>query len=112
MPSSETLYHPTRRSSWFRSPLDGLWTTAKREDEVLHYTFDLADQLDSGETVSAVSWDEDGVTLTNEATSGTTYSVDVEGTGTAEATITTSSSRTIIKKYRWRGIDTDADDYS
>jgi len=79
---------------------------------VLHYTFDLADQLASGETVSSVSWDADGVTLTNEATSGTTYSVDVEKTGTAEATVTTSSSRTIVKKYRWRGIDSDAGDYS
>ena len=104
MPTTQTFRHPLTRQSWFHD-FDGVWSTVKTYDSKLTYTFDITDLLASGETISSVVWVANGPTLSSESTSSPQHTVTVLGSGEAEATITTSSSRIIVTNYRWIASD-------
>lgn len=110
MGSTSTLVLPIEPTPWFRGH-DGLLTRAKREDEKFAETWDIEDQLASGETISSVAWEYSGITGSSETNTTTTFGVTVTGTGTATAKITTSASRILEYKFRWAGIDEEPDDY-
>ena len=106
-----TLHMPKRRSEWFWD-YDGVWTTSKDSDAVLDYAFDFTHSLDSGETISSISWSASGVTISSESNTTTTAEIRVTGTGEATATITTSAGREITPRLRWLPTDTGTDGYA
>lgn len=100
MAGTPTLYHREERRVW-GPDLDGVQRAFKDYDSVISYTWDLSDQLASGETISSVTWESNGPTLSSSSATSTTYTTTVTGLGAAKATIVTSNSQTIVKRYRW-----------
>jgi len=104
-----TYYHQTERNEWFRGD-DDLPTTSKHTDDTIPYTLDYSDMLNSGETISTSTWEADGPTLTSGSIasglggSSKAAQITVNGHGKAKNTIVTSSSRTIVRSYRWEAL--------
>ena len=74
----------------------------KDNDEVVRYGIDFADRLDSGVTLTAVTWSHTpaGITQTSPAVSGSVASVRISGGTTGKgfvftAQVTTSDSQTL-----------------
>ena len=83
---------------------EGYTTVAKDEDSVENYTLDWADDLGS-ETISTSTWECDGVTNDADSNTTTTTTITVSETnGTAKNTITTSDSRTLVYRIKFRGV--------
>ena len=102
-----TLYLPRVRNEWFRDKR-GVWTTSKDKDAVDNYDIDFFEQLDSGETLSTVTVDANGVTVnTSTIVSGiestnTAVRLNISDTdGHVEVTVTTSGSRTLVRDVRF-----------
>lgn len=111
MTQTVTTHVAPRRRVFFRD-FDGLETAEKRYDEIVSYPVDFTDWLDSGETISSVSWDFSGVTDEGSSNTTTTITMLVSGLGEVEAEITTSASRKLEVKYRFRSAETHVEDYS
>lgn len=113
MSTVSTLYDYGDRpgTDWFLD-MDGVPTTSKREEEIKSYTVDLADTLATGETISSVSHTASGITVNSSSNSTTTYSAVITGTGgELKSTITTSSSRKLVRLLRFLAIDRVTTDY-
>lgn len=106
-----TFILPTKRRRWFVD-FDGIRTTSKLQDEKLIETFDFSDVLSSGETISSVAWEAQGVTISNESNTTTTATLTVTGNGMAKVTLTTSTGQEIQEQFRWMAKDAVHSDYS
>jgi hypothetical protein len=100
-----------RRREFFRNDRGEL-QSEKRYDEEREIDWDIANDLNSGEAISSVSWSLSG--LSEEVTgtyTGTRLTCTVGQSGTAECKVTTDASR--VLEYRWRFVATDyaRDDY-
>lgn len=82
------------------------WVTEMHEDETQSYTFDLSRDLDSGETISSVSYDDQGVTTSSQSNTSTTLTFTVTDTdGYTQASVTTSAGRVLVFIFRFAGVD-------
>jgi hypothetical protein len=101
-----TLLHPAQRQEWYRD-IDGVLATSQHADGVSYHTFDYADHLDGGETISTSAWESSGVTTANAAATTTTTSIKVTGSdGYVKNTLVTTGgavARTLIYLYRFVG---------
>jgi hypothetical protein len=100
--AAETLYlQQEDRASWFVDH-DGVPAIVKHEDDVLAYTVNWTDVLPGSETISSASYDGNGVTVdsSSESTPETTMVVS-DTDGYVDITVTTSGSRTIVKRFRF-----------
>ena len=104
-------YRRPRTSAFFKD-FDGVLTMVKREDEVMPFAENFTDDLASGETISSVSWDESGVTVTAKANTSVGHTANVKGLGEATITVTFSSGHTDIQTYRWLGASNSVGDYA
>lgn len=96
-----TVYTPLDRRAHYTDH-DYLPTFVQHEDEVINYVIDWTDLL-NGETISTSTWTDDGVTSSSAAISGATTSANITDTdGEVENKITTSGSRTLIRRLRFR----------
>lgn len=99
-----TLTKPKNRNEWFRD-LDRVWTTSQHREETKSHTFDWADDLASGETISSSSWSASGVTTSSPSSSTTTTTVLVTGTnGALKNTVVTSAGQTLVLNLRFVGV--------
>jgi hypothetical protein len=76
---SRTFYEPIDRNVWSRDE-DGIPWTSLHNDETNTFPVDFTDELDSGESVSSVSVDSGGVTV-SESLSTPVVTLTVSGTG-------------------------------
>jgi hypothetical protein len=99
-------------NEWFRD-FDGVWTKFKRYDEVIDEFFDFTDDLDSGETISSVTGEANGVSYSSIAAASPLIGITAltGGPGYVDITITTSSSREYQERFRWRCPDNTSSDY-
>lgn len=110
--NDRTHFEPRKRRGWYRD-VDGIMCHTKRYDERNTYTLDFTDALDSGESISSAAYSWDGPTSQAGPTlSSPTIVVDITGAGELEVRATTSASRILERKYRWRSTDTGIDDYT
>jgi len=110
MPSTFTTYAPIVRSPSFKE--DGYETESKYSDELITRTKDVSEDLASGETVSSVSYDSSGPTVSGTSNTTTTFTFSVKYTGTVTVSVTTSSSRILIYKYQFIAKDQQSLDYA
>ena len=107
-----------RKHRYPYSYLEGEYVREKRVDEVLTEEVEFAPELESGETLSTASFSTDGPTIsgTTVATgrdgTNTAVTFTITSTGLATLTVTTSNSRTLERRFRWRGTNADLDDYT
>lgn len=104
MSSVVTDYLPSERtgSEWYTAG-DKVRETVKHDDSVRTYTINYTNMLASGETISSVSHDANGVTLSGTSNTTTAWTYRVTGTGgSVTTTVTTSASRTLIDQRRFR----------
>jgi len=100
-------HHVTPRGAvWYQDANTGDLTTAKRWDEDLVYTFEMAADMESGESLGAVTMvDVSGPTFVASSVSGTVLTLRVTGAGRAVAQMTTTGGavdRTIELPLVWR----------
>ena len=104
-----TFYTPLNRNLWTKD-VDGIPTIEKEEDSVLDYSIDFTNDLaivDNGATISSVSYDASGVTVDSSSLATPVATVTISSTnGTIKATATTSNSKTIVKRLRFRSPNT------
>jgi len=93
---------PVRRETY--RDLDGLLTYFKDEDSTRKDTVDWTGLLDSGETVSSVAVDADGITVTHALASSVSTLTVTKTDGTVQLQATTSNSRVLVQTVAYRGI--------
>ena len=97
---------------------NGEYVREKRVDEILTEEAEFATELDSGETLSTASFSTDGPTISGTTiasgrdSTNTKVTFTITSTGVATLTVTTSNSRTLERRFRWRGTNDDLDDYT
>lgn len=96
-----TLRINPERNPWYKD-IDGCLTRTKDEDETINEIIDFTSYLESGETISAATWDDvSGPTITGTTVSSPTVTFTVTDSGTATLVTTTSLSRTLRRDLRW-----------
>ncbi len=92
----------------FSKGIDDIPFTSKHRDDIARYTFDWANELASGETISTSAWAANGVTVSADSTTSTTTYATVTGTdGYVTNTVVTTGvtpARTLVKKMRFVGV--------
>lgn len=101
--SSGTVILDLERSRYFQD--DGALATSKREDEILTLSLDWTDQLATGESVSSVAYEANGVTTSGAALTSPVSTITVTGTGWVEVTATLSTGRKLQKIVRFHEAD-------
>lgn len=93
-----TFIIPKDESEYFIDR-EGRLTYVQHEEATRAYTLDWSDQLNTGETISTSTWDEEGVSVDSSSNTTTTTTATISQTnGAAKNTITTSAGRTEIKR--------------
>lgn len=106
-----TIRPTTNRNPWYRNK-DGVLETTKRYDEIESGRFDFTNLLASGETVSSVSWDQDGVTISSSVLATPVVTWLVAGAGYATLKATLSTGRKLEQRMRWLATDATSGDYA
>lgn len=110
-----TLYVRKRRYPY--SLHGNEYTREKRYDEILTETIDLIGILDSGETLSAATFEDAGPTISGTAIAAgrdgtnTAVAFTITGAGKATLNVTTSGGRTLEIRLNYRASDDDVRDY-
>lgn len=95
-----------------------VYVREKRVDEILNEEIEFIADLDASETLSSVSVDASGPTISAEAVASgqdatdTKVTFTVTGVGSATFTVVTSASRTLERRLRWDGTNDDLTDYT
>jgi hypothetical protein len=85
---------------------DGIPVFVRHRDMVGPISVDWTDALVSGETVSSSTWATDGVTTSGAALATPVATITVTGTdGSVTNTVVTSTSRTLVRVIRFRGVE-------
>jgi hypothetical protein len=92
---------------------DGVLTDHKREDEIVPFTWDLTDELaETSGTISSVSYEENGVTVSGNSNTNTAWTCNITGLGTLEVTVTDSNSRKYQEVFQWNADDNESGKYA
>ena len=92
-------FEPLRRNRWFD---DGdAAATTKREDDLVQWSWDWGDILESGDTVASAAYVDSGTTRTNVALATPVTSADVAGLGEFEVTVTTTNGQKHQRVFRF-----------
>lgn len=103
MTSIANFYERIDRQPW-REGADGIWWIPVYRDDVIPIDIDLTDVL-GGTTVSTVSWESSGVTVSNESNDTSGFSAHLSGVGTAKVSVVYADARKYNRIWRLRGID-------
>jgi len=99
MSSSSTTHAPVVRTTSFEDT-DGVTSFSKREEDEREIIFDWSNFL-VGDTISSVTYEDQGVTTSSTSNTTTATTMTVTGIGAVQVEITMASGRTAKKEFRF-----------
>lgn len=96
-----TLHLPIERSEFYLDH-DRLPSVVKHRDEIKDYKIDWGEQLSSGETISSVDYEANGVDVDNSSLATPVSTVTIsQSDGSLKVTATTSAGRKLVETLRF-----------
>ena len=107
-----TLRRKAQRANDWYVDVDGIDTIEKVYESSILYTFDWAAWLDTkGLTISSVTWVANGVAVSSETNTTTTFTAVIGQIGEAVVTVVLSNGDSEVVTLRWRESPVRRDDY-
>lgn len=100
MATTASFTFPLRRTEHFFDD-ERILSYSKDKDDDMQLTWNFKEWLASGETISSVTYDEHGVTVSGSSVSSPSITFTVNGVGSLEVSLESSASRTKVIPVRF-----------